>query len=552
MVQKLTNEADVILAIDSIGNGEFKNPRAAAKALGVSKSTLYRRMAGTPSRDDSHTNQKKLSKWEEEALLERILDLDARGFPLKLADVAEMANILIDEDPRVERDHVGKHWVERFVKASPAIKAKISRPYDYERAKCEDPRVIEEWFRVLECMKRDHGILDEDTYNFDETGFMMGRIQPGMVVTASDRRNNPKKRQPGNREWVTLIQAINAKGDALPAYIIFACKTTHLNWFQNRDLPRNWKLDHSENGWTTNKNTLDWLKHFDEHTKARTVGLWRLLILDSHESHVSPQFDKYCKDSKILCYYLPPHSSHITQPLDVGCFSPLKKYYGDELSRLTRFGRVHITKHDFLEAFLPAFKRAFIEKNIKSAFRATGLVPWDPQRVISQLDVHLRTPTPPIFDPATWESQTPSNYQEFDSQTDLIRRRIQRHQDSSPTQMIEALETLKKGIMKSAKETALVREENRLLREANETLSDRKKRKRTFLKRNEPLGVAEGQEIIDDQELGAQLHREMEKDATIVVGIAKKKRRCKKCKTLGHNTRTCKYEAPRAEDNQDI
>jgi hypothetical protein len=177
---------------------------------------------------------------------------------------------------------------------------------------------------------------------------------------------------------VTVIQAINANGDPIPSYIIFACKTIHLNWFYNRQLPANWKLDHSDNGWTTNDNILAWLKHFDEHTRARIVGVWRLLILDSHESHVSAQFDSYCKENKILCYYLPPHSSHITQPLDVGCFGPLKKYYGNELSRLTRFGRVHITKHDFLEAFLLAFKKAFIEKNIKSAFRATGLVPWDP------------------------------------------------------------------------------------------------------------------------------------------------------------------------------
>jgi hypothetical protein len=216
MVKKTSNEADILFAIDCIKKGQFPSARAAAEALDVNHVTVSRRMSGTPSRDNSHSNQKNLSDWEAEVLTERILDLDARGFDVKYTDVAEMANVLIRDNQRVGRVEVGKNWAERFVKRTPALRTKLGRPYDYQRAKCEDPKTIAEWFRVLQCMKDDHGILDEDTYNFDETGFMMGRIQPHMVVTASDRRQNPKKRQPGNREWVTVIQAINAKGDAIP------------------------------------------------------------------------------------------------------------------------------------------------------------------------------------------------------------------------------------------------------------------------------------------------------------------------------------------------
>jgi hypothetical protein len=47
--------------------------------------------------------------------------------------------------------------------------------------------------------------LDEDTYNFDEIGFMMGVISTGAVVTGSERRHRPKQVQPGNREWTTVI-----------------------------------------------------------------------------------------------------------------------------------------------------------------------------------------------------------------------------------------------------------------------------------------------------------------------------------------------------------
>ena len=57
-----------------------------------------------------------------------------------------------------------------------------------------------------------YGILDEDTYNFDETGFMMGVENRATVVTASERRIEPIGEQQGDCEWVTLIAAVNAMG----------------------------------------------------------------------------------------------------------------------------------------------------------------------------------------------------------------------------------------------------------------------------------------------------------------------------------------------------
>jgi len=37
-------------------------------------------------------------------------------------------------------------------------------------------------------MKAKHRILDDDIYNFDETGFMMGIIYTGIVVISSNGR----------------------------------------------------------------------------------------------------------------------------------------------------------------------------------------------------------------------------------------------------------------------------------------------------------------------------------------------------------------------------
>ena len=76
---------------------------------------------------------------------------------------------------------------------------------------------------------------------------------------------------------------------------------------------------------------------------------------------------------------MPSHSSHILQPLDVGCFGPLKKADGKEIEGIMRAGITHITKADFLPAFFIAFKAAMTEQNIQGAFRGAGLIPFDPK-----------------------------------------------------------------------------------------------------------------------------------------------------------------------------
>ncbi|GAB1315401.1 hypothetical protein MFIFM68171_05611 [Madurella fahalii] len=44
------------------------------------------------------------------------------------------------------------------------------------RAKYEDPKVINEWFTLIQNVKAKYGIVDDDIYNFDETGFIIGII----------------------------------------------------------------------------------------------------------------------------------------------------------------------------------------------------------------------------------------------------------------------------------------------------------------------------------------------------------------------------------------
>jgi len=316
---------------------------------------------------------------------------------------------------------ISKHWAERFVTRSAELKMAFNRAKDRQRILQEDPETISAWFKLVEETKAKYGVHDDDVHNFNESGFQMGIIASMKVVTGSERRARPDIIQPGDREWVTLIQSICAAGYAIPPFIIYKGRVHISAWYEEADIPRNWKLSVSENGWTNNTLRLEWLKHFNAHTKTRQVGVYWLLILDGHESHLNQDFKDYCLEHKILTLCMPPYSSHILQLLNVVCFSPLKRKYSQRVRDLARRRVFHINKEGFLPAFKDAFFDVFTEENCRKAFKASGIVPINAQVVLDCLKVRLRTPPEPPLLETPWQSKTPSNTYEFGSQSKLVR-----------------------------------------------------------------------------------------------------------------------------------
>lgn len=195
-----SNESRVILALEAIKNDKNLSVRAAAKIYDVPATTIRDRRDGRTARRDTRPNSTNLTESEEQSIIQYVLELATRSFPLRLRGVEKMANHL----PRVrDAPPVGKLWAHRFVKRQPELCTRWSRKYDYQRAKCKDPKLISEWFALVQNIKAKYGILDDDSYNFDETGFIMGMIFAGIVVITSDGRMRAKLAQPGNRECST-------------------------------------------------------------------------------------------------------------------------------------------------------------------------------------------------------------------------------------------------------------------------------------------------------------------------------------------------------------
>jgi hypothetical protein len=440
-----TRDQRVDAAVLAIRTRSNLSARNAARIYKVDPRTIKNRMLGVPARGSKAPISRNLLPGEELALLAHILRLDEQGFAPRKDQIKNAANNILSKRGK---EPVGKNWTSNFIKRHPELRTRRARTFDYKRHKAEDPRAIRAWFETYQSSRQKYGIVEDDVYNFDETGFGMGMLSPNtMVVTSSDRSAKPRIIQLGDRVWTTVIATVSATGWALPPYILFKGKQPKHGW-GHLGSPDDWVIQGSERGWTNDTIGLQWLEFFEKQTRTRAKGSHRLLVLDGHASHLAEPFNNYCYEHNIIPICMPPHTSHILQPLDVGCFGPLKQAYHKELEELSRNHVTHIDFADFLVLFKPAFESAMSLSNIQGAFRGSGLVPYNPAKILDTLRPlieNIGPSTPPENRlPPPYEPHTPMNIAESAAHTSHMRDKLRAHQDSSPTALIALVETAEK------------------------------------------------------------------------------------------------------------
>lgn len=194
---------------------------------------------------------------------------------------------------------------------------------------------------------------------------------------------------------------------------------------------------------------------------------------------------------------MPPHSLHLLQPLDVGCFGPLKRAYRKQVENMIRNSINYITKLEFLLAVRVAIEATFISSNIKGGFRGVGLIPFNLEAVISKLNIQLQTPIPLPTGNTTWEPKTPSNSLELAVQNQLIKEKIACYQDSSSTAINEAVNQFLKGVHTIAHQLVILKTENTTLRQANKLATQWKQWKKKWIQYKGSLRVQDGLDLIN-------------------------------------------------------
>jgi hypothetical protein len=459
--------------------------------------------------------------------------------------VQKMADfLLVERDNTKTPEKVGVNWIRPSLSRNPDLKPKFARSLAYNRALCEDPVLINGFYTSLLELKQQYGIVDEDIYNFDETAFAIGLGATAKVICSSDRSGKPSLIQPGNREWVTVVECVGSSGVVVPPLIIFKSKHNQAEWYTDPILPLDWSITHSPNGRTSDELRLQWLeKVFEPFTRPLTVGAYRLLILDGHSSHLTPGFDQACKKYNIIPCCLPVHSSHLLQPLDVGVFSVLKRLYGTAVENRIRIGLHHVDKNDFLAMLIPVRIQSYTIQNIKSGFSHAGIVPFNPEKVLSQLQIVIREATPAPSRPSTsssknWSPRTPYNPRTLERQAKSIKKLLNMSNSGSSSPSRSAFNQLIKGSYIVMHNAAILAKENHDLREAVDQLQKRRTR-RTRAPPNEGiLTASQGRELAQVLNEASQAPPSTNQEAPL-QRAQRAPPRCTNCWEVGHRRNRC-------------
>jgi DDE superfamily endonuclease/Tc5 transposase DNA-binding domain/helix-turn-helix, Psq domain len=383
-----------------LGTKEEISIRKAAKLYGIKNwERLRGRLHGAKPRENHSAEMQRLSPMEESVLVAWCLQLYNWGWPARITQLRRMAVELLKE--KGDTLDLGSRWQDAFLGRHPELKSKFVRPRDRKRYLAQSRDNFLHWFNMYHQQKVQHQVHDDDTWNLDEKGVMVG-VAGKVRVILSKYEKNPYSTHPGNREWVTSTECCSLTGRKLGSWTIFKAKTQQKKWFQTMERleEQNYTISTSESGWTDNELGLAYLEeHFEPQTRE-TKGEqgFRILIVDGHESHITTQAIRFCVNHKIILLCLPPHTTHLLQPLDVGVFSPLAVAYKNGILEQYSFtSSIVLDKVDFLEIWHAARKRAMTSETIQSAWRKAGILPNDP-RMIDPTVVLSQLPQEPSID----------------------------------------------------------------------------------------------------------------------------------------------------------
>jgi len=150
-----------------------------------------------------------------------------------------------------------------------------------------------------------------------------------------------------------------------------------------------------------------------------------ILIFDGHYSHMSFSLIKKARELGIHLLCLPPNTTHVLQPLDVGVFEPVKQCWRSILKTHQLKTRArNITKERFPALIKELWEKAITPEHLKAGFQAAGLVPLNasaikPSQLAPSLTVPAGSPLQERIDPEFASVLRMANVKETPLRTEL-------------------------------------------------------------------------------------------------------------------------------------
>lgn len=210
-------------------------------------------------------------------------------------------------------------------------------------------------------------------WNLDETSFCLDPSKT-KVVGVKGCASSRTVSGPG-RENITVLFAASAHGNKLTKPIIFKEKNMWDRWVQLAGDYPNTAYAATQNGWIEAPLFTNYFKR----TFINYVPSNRpiLLIYDGHSTHIQMNIILEAIKNNITILKLPPHSSHILQPLDLSTFKSLKVKWD---AKLVTWQRKNIGKKLPKSEFSKIIGNVWTDVSadiLKEGFKKGGIIPYN-------------------------------------------------------------------------------------------------------------------------------------------------------------------------------
>lgn len=289
----------------------------------------------------------------------------------------------------------GDDWARSLLNRHKILGQRIATNISRSRAEVSS-EIINSYFDNLDTVLK--GVPSDNIFNYDESNL---QDDPGKKKFLFRRGTKyPVRVQNHSKSATTIMVCGSASGILLPPYIVFKSGSLWEPWTNGgpKGFPcctspccsKGSRFNCTSHGWMDTITFKDWFfTVFLPHAKRLTGR--KVLIGDNLASHFNADVIKECEDSEIDFVCLPKNSTHLTQPLDVSFFRPLKEAWRYCLAKWkdsnTRLKA--IPKSSFPTLLRESLERinnvGSISENLKSGFRATGIHPIDRNLILRKL-----------------------------------------------------------------------------------------------------------------------------------------------------------------------
>ena len=355
-------------ALNAVQDGQ--SIRRAALEYGVPKSTLGDRVSGRVTHGTLSGPSRYLSSEEEDELVRFLLGCASVGYAKSRKEVLALVQSLVAN--RGITKLVTSGWWESFCRRNPNLTIRTPAPLSQARVAASDSDVISRYFDILEQTLADNHLEDKpcQIFNMDETGMPLDPKSVRGIFAKGEK--NPVGFSSGNKSQITVVACVSAAGYCIPPMVVWDRKNLNVDLVEGEVPGTFYGL--SENGWMDQELFDGWFCHHFLRYAPPTRPI--LLLLDGHSSHYSPDTIHSAAEEQVIVFALPPHTTHLSQPLDRGCFAPLKVAWREVCHQYMADnpGKV-VTRYNFSRLFCEAWMNAMTMTNITSGFKVTGVYP---------------------------------------------------------------------------------------------------------------------------------------------------------------------------------